>query len=86
MTDEQKPYRLTRRNFLGTGAAAGVVAPVATAFIAPGAEGAATPSPSPHGEDYLTAAQQAARWIRSAQVPKEVGIGWLPDPDHPDKQ
>jgi uncharacterized protein YyaL (SSP411 family) len=42
-------------------------------------------APSPPGEDYLVAAQQAARWIRSAQVPKESGIGWLPDPDHPDK-
>jgi lantibiotic modifying enzyme len=34
---------------------------------------------------YLAAAEQAARWIRSVQIQKEQGIGWLPEPDHPEK-
>ena len=84
MSDNQELRRVTRRAFLGTGVAAGVAGPFPVAFAAPSVA-AAGASPAAHGDDYLTAAQQAARWIRSAQVPRGTGIAWLPDPDHPDK-
>jgi Lanthionine synthetase C-like protein len=83
MPADREQYRLTRRNFLGSGVAAGVAGPL-PALIATSAA-AADPTQSPYSEDYLTAAKQAAHWIRSAQVPRERGIAWLPDPDHPDK-
>jgi lantibiotic modifying enzyme len=83
MPVDQEQYRLTRRNFLGRGVAAGVAGPV-PAFITTATAGAA-PTPSPYADDYLNAAKQAARWIRSAQVARQEGIAWLPDPDHPDK-
>jgi rhamnogalacturonyl hydrolase YesR len=43
----------------------------------------AAAEPPPRSDDYLEAAEQAARWIRSAQVSKEAGIAWLAEPDHP---
>ncbi len=55
--------------------------PVPVAFSA----AAAAPASALHADDYLAAAQQAARWIRSAQVSRNSGIAWLPDPDHPEK-
>jgi hypothetical protein len=62
----------------------GFAAPLPTAFMATSAALAAPPLSS-NASDYLAAATEAARWIRSAQVAREKGITWLPDPDHPDK-
>jgi hypothetical protein len=35
---------------------------------------------------YLSAAQEAARWIRSTAEPTAHGLVWKPDPDQPDKR
>jgi uncharacterized protein YyaL (SSP411 family) len=82
MSDE-KSFRLTRRGVLGAGVAAGMAAPLPVFFRDGSAAAASAPTSDP--DSYLAAAKQAAQWIRSAQVPKETGIGWLPDPDHPEK-
>jgi len=74
---------IRRRDFLGAGvAAAGAAATVSPAAVAAPAAGSAASSFSQKA-DYLQAAQQAAVWIRSAEVKVEGGGFWLPDPDHP---
>src|SRR5579883_3281529 len=40
---------------------------------------------APASTDYLHAASEAARWIRSAARPQPDGLTWLPEPDHPEK-
>jgi uncharacterized protein YyaL (SSP411 family) len=70
---------------LGAGLAAGMAAPLPSFLLGGGASAAQATVSSTAGGDYLLAATQAARWIRSVQVVKKTGIGWLPDPDHPDK-
>jgi lantibiotic modifying enzyme len=41
--------------------------------------------PAPSDMVYLDAAEAAARWIRTAARPMEHGLGWLPEPDHPER-
>jgi uncharacterized protein YyaL (SSP411 family) len=82
MSDETL-FRLTRRGLLGAGVAVGMTGPL-PALLA-GNSAAMAAGAKPRSDEYLAAAKQAAQWIRSAQVPKSVGIGWLPDPDHPEK-
>ena len=69
---------LSRRNFLGTAAAALPISAVAAA--APDAP-AKTASPG----SYVDSARETARWIRSAARKTDEGVLWLPDPDHPEK-
>lgn len=82
MSTDHRPQWVTRRRFIGAGVVAGVAAPAIRAT--PGVE-PLSPSVRSGGDEYLVAAEQAARWIRSAQVPKPQGIAWLPDPDRPEK-
>ena len=42
-------------------------------------------SAAPAATDYLHAAIEAGRWIRSAARPQPDGLTWLPEPDHPEK-
>jgi lantibiotic modifying enzyme len=84
MSDE-KSFRLTRRGLLGAGFAAGVAGPLPALLVGNSAAAAVAPVPTSNADDYLVAAKLAAQWVRSAQVSKESGIGWLPDPDHPEK-
>jgi lantibiotic modifying enzyme len=84
MSSDQSSGRLTRRGFLGTGAAAAVASQAAApALLTPLSAAAARPAAGEEG--YLEAAEQAARWIRSAQVSKDTGVTWLPEPDHPER-
>jgi len=74
----------TRRSFLG----AGGLAAVAAQTVAPtllSSDTAAAAQPQSADDAYLAAAEEAARWIAGARVTKGTGIGWLPDPDHPEK-
>jgi lantibiotic modifying enzyme len=75
--------KIARRNFLKIGVAGAIVpADFAQATGRPFAE------PSDAFEDtpnYLAAAKEAARWIRSAESRADGGGYWLPDPDHPEK-
>jgi uncharacterized protein YyaL (SSP411 family) len=75
----------TRRRFVSTGIGAGVaVNSILNSVVAsPNTSGAPAERRSQH--EYLFAAVEAARWIRSAQVTRQQGISWLPDPDHPEK-
>src|SRR6478752_1426969 len=41
---------------------------------------------APVRPSYLHAAEEAARWIRSTCRSTEHGLGWLPDPDQPDRE
>jgi hypothetical protein len=84
--------RFTRRGFLGAGGLAAVTSQsVASALLISNAAFAeqsssdAAGQAAAHTADYLQAAEQTARWIRSAEVSKQTGIAWLPEPDHPDK-
>jgi rhamnogalacturonyl hydrolase YesR len=40
---------------------------------------------APTSDDFLGAAVETARWIRSAERPAEHGIVWLPEPDRPER-
>jgi lantibiotic modifying enzyme len=92
MSSDDRSLLISRRGFLGAGAAASIAAPVMIPGLlvsgvadgaAPNAEAAASAGQVP---SYLGAAEEAAKWIRSAQVSKDAGIAWLPEPDHPEKQ
>ncbi len=84
-------WRITRRGFLGTGAA--LAAPAIPALAASPAVRAGEPvqaafsdvGPLRSSGEYLHGAEEAARWIHSARMEKERGIAWHPDPDHPEK-
>ncbi len=84
--------RITRRGFLGTSAALTVVPSIPAILTSPVAS-ASEPAALAFGQtgplrsdgEYLHAAEEAARWIRSARIDKERGIAWRPDPDHPEK-
>ena len=85
MASEKGPFLATRRSLLG----AGVAAVMGGSTLAGGVSGktaAQDGTPASHDDVYLSAAVRTARWIRSAQVAREVGIVWLPEPDHPDKR
>jgi lantibiotic modifying enzyme len=75
--------RLSRRSFMQSGSLAAIVAPNLLGW-----------SSRPESEnelaaekemDYLSAAQEAARWIRSAEKKTGQGTFWLPEPDHAEK-
>lgn len=77
----------SRRRLLSTGAlvsAAAASGPKTAAAIAPQVAGA-NDKRSAYSGEYLKAAEEAARWIRTAAISKEQGIAWLPEPDHPQK-
>ncbi len=42
-------------------------------------------NPAPSDTDYLAAAEATARWIRSTAQETTHGLGWLPEPDHPER-
>jgi rhamnogalacturonyl hydrolase YesR len=84
-----KDHSPSRRRFLEAGLAIGVAAEsiIAPAVARPAVEEASATQSGPAAtDDYLAAAKEAARWIRSAQVDKAPGIAWLPEPDHPEKK
>jgi uncharacterized protein YyaL (SSP411 family) len=84
MASHEHILRMTRRGFLGAGTAASLVAKsMLRAVLA--ADRTQSLSATPSSADYLQAAERSARWIRSAQISKQTGIGWLPEPDHPEK-
>jgi rhamnogalacturonyl hydrolase YesR len=60
-------------------AAAGTALPLIETTV-----GASESYPPPSG-DYLTAAKDAAVWIRSSSKKTDQGLFWLPEPDHPEK-
>jgi lantibiotic modifying enzyme len=76
--------QLTRRSFVGISGLAAVGAQTALPWAVSSNTALAAGS-TQADVSYLDAAKQAARWISSARVPKRTGIGWLPDPDHPEK-
>ena len=78
---EPKAPRLKRRSFLQLGALAGVAGAVGSPLPAIAAE----PPVFASKPDYLAGARDAARWIRSAEIVKDGGGVWLPEPDHPEK-
>jgi hypothetical protein len=82
VSSEKNSLFLTRRGLLGASAAAALGAPA----LIPHILSAATAPASRQYDGYLHAAVLAAQWIRSAQVPREVGVAWLPEPDHPEKR
>jgi hypothetical protein len=76
----------SRRRFLKATVAMGAVV---ESIVSPTIASAVTPASRPTpvtGDEYLLAAKEAARWIRSAQVARPDGVAWLPEPDHPQKQ
>ncbi len=76
----------SRRRFLKATVAMGAVV---ESIVSPTIASAVTPATGPTavtGNDYLLAAKEAARWIRSAQVARPQGVAWLPEPDHPQRQ
>ncbi len=91
MSNCHDSWRVTRRGFLGTGAA--LAAPAVPAILASATARAGEPLRAAFSDagslrssgEYLHAAEEAARWILSARVEKERGIAWLADPDHPEK-
>ena len=94
MLHGQNSRRITRRSLLSAGVAVGAVPSVPAllaAWPASATEAAESPwssetaVPLKDGDEYLQAATQTARWIRAAQLRKEQGIAWLPEPDHQDK-
>jgi lantibiotic modifying enzyme len=85
VSSNNTPFLLTRRGILATGVAAALAAPALVGRPSNTAAAQDGP-PASHEDVYLPAAVLTAQWIRSAQVAKEVGIAWLPEPDHPDKR
>ncbi len=91
-SDSRASAPVTRRGFLRTGIALAAAPPVST-LLAASRAGAAEPASDAFGDaaplrssqEYLHAAEEAARWIRGTRVEKARGIAWLPDPDHPEK-
>jgi lantibiotic modifying enzyme len=76
----------TRRRFLQASVAMGVAV---ESIVPPAIASAVTPAVPPTAathDDYLLAAKETARWIRSAQLPRPQGVAWLPEPDHPEKK
>jgi FtsP/CotA-like multicopper oxidase with cupredoxin domain len=73
----------SRRRFLQASVALGAAAEsiISPAIASPAAP--ATRAGAATGDDYLLAAKEAARWIRSAQAARPQGVAWLPEPDHP---
>lgn len=76
---------LTRRGFLASGAIAAAVGGSTRAGPAAAVAEANRAERGVSSGAYLHAAQQTARWIRSATLQKPQGTAWLPDPDHPEK-
>jgi uncharacterized protein YyaL (SSP411 family) len=73
---------ITRRELFTAGAALAVSS--AAAGSSEHANGTIQADAGVESSTYLSAAGEAARWIRSAQTAKSTGIGWFPDPDHPE--
>jgi hypothetical protein len=78
-------WRSRRRFLKATVAMGAVVESIVSPTIALAVTPASRPTPVT-GDEYLLAAKEAARWIRSAQVARPQGVAWLPEPDHPQKQ
>ena len=68
---------LNRRHLLRLGALAGAAGTLGLPHNTASADEAAFAE----AVDYLSAAREAARWVRSAES-REGGV-WLPEPDHP---
>jgi rhamnogalacturonyl hydrolase YesR len=84
MRNEKDQFRrVSRRNFVQAGSLAAIVAPNLPAWslrVASEHESSAEKQ-----TDYLLAAKEAAKWIRSAEKTTDQGTFWLPEPDHPEK-
>ncbi len=80
MTHNDTRLSLKRRHVLRLGALAGAAGSIGVPFSATSAGEASFAEPM----DYLSAAREAARWVRSAES-REGGGVWLPEPDHPEK-
>ena len=87
MTERNKTSvpNLDRRHFLGCGTAAGLVGGVTHAGIAAPNQTSGPTAAFTDRPNYLSAAKEAARWIRSAEITTDGGGTWRPDPDHPER-
>jgi lantibiotic modifying enzyme len=81
--ENSKSLGVSRRAFVRSSSLAALVAPTLPAWSSP----AATDQPTPPVQrtDYLSAANETAHWIRSAEKKTDQGTFWLPEPDHPEK-
>jgi rhamnogalacturonyl hydrolase YesR len=75
-------FKVSRRAFLQTG--------VTTAIAGSSLSGWAKatdvqPTSFYANPDFLSAAVETARWVRTAERKSYHGIYWLPEPDHPEK-
>src|SRR5271170_6567505 len=73
---------VSRRSFLRNGAVATIIAPTLSGW---GDAAASKPTSFYNNPDFLNAAVETARWIRSAERQTDHGSYWLPEPDHPEK-
>jgi lantibiotic modifying enzyme len=77
-----KPLKVSRRVFLQT-SALGLA--VGTPLVSVGGTVNLKAPVGSNKKDLLDGAQEAGRWIRSAQKDSAQGRYWLPEPDHPEK-
>ena len=88
--DGSHAFRISRRNFLRTGAIVAASGPVlfSTSVAEPSSDNStkhATEQALESAPDFLKSAKGAAQWIESAQKRDERGVYWLPEPDHPER-
>ncbi len=75
-------FRVSRRTFLQTG----VVTAIAGPSLSGWAEATdARPTSFYVDPNFLSAAVETARWVRTAERKTDHGSYWLPEPDHPEK-
>jgi lantibiotic modifying enzyme len=80
---KSQSLKLSRRKFVRSGSLAAVIGPsFATLSLRPVSEKISSVE---RQTEYLVAASEAAKWIRSAEKTTEQGTFWLPEPDHPEK-
>jgi hypothetical protein len=75
-------HQLSRRSFLRNGAVASLAIPsgLCRGEAVEVASGSFQPS-----QNFLDAAVESAKWVRSAERKANTGSYWLPEPDHPEK-
>jgi lantibiotic modifying enzyme len=81
--ENSKSLSVSRRAFVQSGSLAVLLAPTLPTRSSRTALN--LPTPPAQRSDYLSAANEAARWIRSAEKKTDQGTFWLPEPDHPEK-
>jgi hypothetical protein len=77
-----KACQISRRTFLRGGAVVAIAIPSLPSW---GETASSTPVSFRPNADFLAAAVETARWVRSAERKTDQGSYWLPEPDRPDK-